>query len=158
MSKDLFVSNETLKQLAELLTECGLTEIEVEEGDKRVRVAKKPARVSASVEQVAHHTVPATPTVSAAPVTESTDNAAAKASAGAPVKAPLVGTAYLAPEPGAPNFVSVGSKVNEGDTLLIIEAMKVMNPVKATKSGVVKEILVQNAAPVEFDEVLLYIE
>ena len=74
------------------------------------------------------------------------------------VRSPMVGTVYLAPSPDAPNFVSVGSKVSQGQTLLIVEAMKVMNPIKAPKAGVVKEILVGNAQPVEFDQPLVVVE
>jgi len=99
------------------------------------------------------------PAPTAAPAAEAAPAAAAATDdhAGAQ-KSPMVGTAYLAPDPDAANFVSVGDKVAEGDTLLIVEAMKVMNPIKAPKAGTVKEILVNDAQPVEYGEVLIVIE
>jgi acetyl-CoA carboxylase biotin carboxyl carrier protein len=144
-------SNKTIKDLAELLSDTGLTEIEIETGDMRIKVARQGTAVSA--------VVPAPAPVAPAP------EAAAEASpAPAPtdhpggVKSPMVGTAYLAPEPGAANFVKVGDTVNEGQTILIVEAMKTMNPIGAPKSGKVTQIFISNEQPVEFDEVLMIIE
>lgn len=137
-----------VRSLAELLKETGLTEIEYAEGDKRIRcVGAQP------VVQVAAAPVAAT-VAAAAPA--GGEKAAAIVS-GTPVPAPMVGTVYLAPEPGAPSFIKVGDKVKQGDTLLIIEAMKVMNPIKAPVGGTIAEILVGDAAPVEFGETLVVI-
>lgn len=147
-------SSKTIKELAELLSETGLTEIEVETGDMRIKVARQGTAVSAVVPQVA--AAPAA--AEAAP--EPKEAAPAPAPAGHPggVKSPMVGTAYLAPEPGSANFVKVGDTVSEGQTILIVEAMKTMNPIGAPKSGKVTQILVSNEQPVEFDEVLMIIE
>ena len=144
-------SNKTIKDLAELLSDTGLTEIEIETGDMRIKVARQGTAVSA--------VVPAPVPVAPAP-----EVAAEAAPAPAPtdhpggVKSPMVGTAYLAPEPGAANFVKVGDTVNEGQTILIVEAMKTMNPIGAPKSGKVTQIFISNEQPVEFDEVLMIIE
>jgi acetyl-CoA carboxylase biotin carboxyl carrier protein len=144
-------SNKTIKDLAELLSDTGLTEIEIETGDMRIKVARQGTAVSA--------VVPAP-----APVAPAPEAAAEAAPAPAPtdhpggVKSPMVGTAYLAPEPGAANFVKVGDTVNEGQTILIVEAMKTMNPIGAPKSGKVTQIFISNEQPVEFDEVLMTIE
>ncbi|MCH1542771.1 MAG: acetyl-CoA carboxylase biotin carboxyl carrier protein [Alphaproteobacteria bacterium] len=146
-------SNKTIKDLAELLGETGLTEIEIETGDMRIKVARQGTAVSA--------VVPAAAPVAAAPepaLTPETVPDTAPADHPGGVKSPMVGTAYLAPEPGAGNFVKVGDTVNEGQTILIIEAMKTMNPIGAPKSGKVTQILISNEQPVEFDEVLMIIE
>lgn len=154
---------ELIRELAELLDKSTLSEIEVEEDDFRIRVARE---VAGSV----NYAVPAAPVAApvpaaapaaAAPTAPSADAAtAAPASADHPgaVTSPMVGTAYTAPSPDAAAFVKVGDKVNEGDTLLIIEAMKVMNSIAAPKAGTVKEILFTDAQPVEFGEVLLIVE
>lgn len=137
-----------VRSLAELLKETGLTEIEYAEGDKRIRCVG-----ASQVVQVAAAAV-------AAPVAAPAAAAEAQAKpvlSGTPVTSPMVGTAYLAPEPGAPSFVKVGDKVKQGDTLLIIEAMKVMNPIKAPTSGTITDILVGDAKPVEFGETLVVI-
>lgn len=136
-----------VRELAEMLADTGLTEIEVEDGDRKIKVSRAATAASAFV---------AAPAPAAAPAPE----AAPAAPAAAPVdalKSPMVGTAYLTPEPGAPNFVSVGSQVKVGDTLLIIEAMKVMNPITATKAGTVSAILIETGQPVEYDQPLLVI-
>ncbi|ANC87225.1 acetyl-CoA carboxylase biotin carboxyl carrier protein [Sphingomonas sp. NIC1] len=145
-----------VRQLAELLDATHLTEIEVEEGDRKIRVARKAAPQAAPV-----HYAPAP--VAAAPAAPA---AAAPAEAGAmapsvsanAVKSPMVGTAYLAAEPGAKPFVSVGQSVSAGDTLLIVEAMKVMNPIVAATAGTVRQILIENGQPVEFDQPLVVVE
>ncbi len=149
------IDTEFVRKLAQVLQETGLGEIELADGDKRIRVARP------------------TVTVAAAPVAASSPAAAAAApvAAGAApaggndlskhpgaVKSPMVGTAYLAPEPGKPNFVTVGDKVTAGQTLLIIEAMKTFNPIKAPKAGTVMQILIDNARPVEFGEPLMIVE
>lgn len=147
-------SSKTIKELAELLSETGLTEIEVETGDMRIKVARQGAAVSAVVPQVA--AAPAA--AEAAPEPKEAAPAPAPADHPGGVKSPMVGTAYLAPEPGSANFVKVGDTVSEGQTILIVEAMKTMNPIGAPKSGKVTQILVSNEQPVEFDEVLMIIE
>jgi acetyl-CoA carboxylase biotin carboxyl carrier protein len=139
------IDDDLIKKLAALLNETGLGEIEYGEGEKRVRVARggpgAPAVTTVHVAPV--------PTAAAAPTADINANA---------VKSPMVGTVYLAPQPGAKQFAPAGSKVKPGDTLMIIEAMKVMNPIKATKAGTVAEILVQDAQPVEFGQPLVVIE
>ena len=139
-----------VRELAELLNETGLTEIEVEDDDRRIRVARGGMVASTQVAAAPMAAAPAAPTP-AAPTA-----APADAHAGA-LKSPMVGTVYLAPEPGAADFVKVGDSVKEGDTLLIIEAMKVMNPIAADKAGTIRAILVGNAQPVEFDQPLVVI-
>jgi len=145
-----------VRELAELLSETGLTEIEVEDDDRKIRVARGAAPVTAS-----YPAAPAAPAAPAPAPSALAPQADAHADA-APdhsdaVTSPMVGTAYLAPEPGAANFVKPGDKVAEGDTLLIVEAMKVMNPIPADRSGTVKAVLVDNAQPVEFGQPLVVI-
>ena len=149
------INAEAIRELAELLDETGLTEIEVADGDKSIRV-NKGAMVMASggsapVQMSSDPTVPQVGN-SDAPATIAIDD-----HPGA-VTAPMVGTAYMAAEPDAPASISKGSSVSEGDTLLIIEAMKVMNPIKAPRSGIVTQIVVENGTPVEFGDVLVVIE
>jgi len=147
------IDHEAIKNLASLLNETGLTEIEVTDGDKKVRVTK-----NVNIQTVAA-AAPA-PVAAPAAVAADTANIAALSADNHPgaVKSPMVGTAYLQSEPNAPRFVTVGAKVKAGDTLLIIEAMKVMNPIKAEKAGTVTDILVDDAQPVEFGQPLLIIE
>ena len=147
-------SSKTIKELAELLSETGLTEIEVEAGDIRIKVARQGTAVSAVVPQVAAAPAP----VEAAPEPKEAAPAPAPADHPGGVKSPMVGTAYLAPEPGSANFVKVGDTVSEGQTILIVEAMKTMNPISAPRAGKVTQILISNEQPVEFDEVLMIIE
>ncbi|WP_298720834.1 acetyl-CoA carboxylase biotin carboxyl carrier protein [uncultured Ferrovibrio sp.] len=151
------VDQQMIRDLAELLNETGLTEIEWSEGPLKVRVTK-----GGAVYAAAPAFAPA-PTAAAAP-------AAAGASAGASggevdysnhpgaVKSPMVGTVYVAPEPGAAPFVKLGDTVNAGQTLLIVEAMKTMNPITAPKGGRISKILIENQQPVEFGQPLLIIE
>ncbi|MGZ8337507.1 MAG: acetyl-CoA carboxylase biotin carboxyl carrier protein [Allosphingosinicella sp.] len=144
-----------IRQLADLLTEKDLSEIEVEDSDRRV-VVKRQVSVAAPAPAFAAAVAPAAasaPAAAAAPVTE--ESAASHPGA---VKSPMVGTVYLSPEPGSGPFVAPGMKVGAGDTLLIIEAMKVMNPITAPRGGTVKQVLVQDAQPVEFDQPLVIIE
>lgn len=145
-----------VRELAEMLGDTGLSEIEVEDGDRKIRVS----RAAAAAAQVAYAPAPVAapaPVVAAPAATAPAPTAAPAVNANA-VKSPMVGTAYLSPEPGADNFVSVGASVKEGDTLLIVEAMKVMNPITAPKSGTVSAILIDNAQPVEFDQPLVVID
>ncbi len=142
-----------VRQLAELLNDTGLTEIEVEENVRKIRVARTVQAVAVSAAPVA---APAPVAAAAAPATPAP--AAVPADHPGAVKSPMVGTAYLAPSPEAANFVNVGDTVKEGDTLLIIEAMKVMNPITAPRGGKVTQLLVANGQPVEFDQPLAIIE
>ncbi len=149
------INAKAIRELADLLEETGLTEIEVADGDQSIRVNKggmmmstgAPAPVSMSsnptVPQIGNNDAPSTTAVDDHP--------------GA-VTSPMVGTAYMSGEPGAPAFVTKGKNVSEGDTLLIIEAMKVMNPIKAPRSGTITQITVENGQPVEFGDVLVVIE
>jgi acetyl-CoA carboxylase biotin carboxyl carrier protein len=141
------IDTQFVRKLAELLKETGLSEIEYAEGDKRIRC------VGAVSQQTF---IPmAAPVAAPAAVAVAPSAAKEAVASGTPVTSPMVGTVYLAPEPGAAPYVKVGDKVKAGDTLLIIEAMKVMNPIKATASGTVSEITVKDASPVEFGETLL---
>ncbi|MBE5073454.1 acetyl-CoA carboxylase biotin carboxyl carrier protein [Erythrobacteraceae bacterium E2-1 Yellow Sea] len=139
-----------VRELAELLNETGLTEIEVEDNDRKIRVAR------GGTVAVAAPVAPPAP-VAAAPASAPAAEAAPAADHADALKSPMVGTAYLAPEPGAADFIKVGDSVKEGDTLLIVEAMKVMNPITSNKSGTIKAILIENAQPVEFDQPLVVI-
>jgi acetyl-CoA carboxylase biotin carboxyl carrier protein len=146
------VDTALIETLAELLQRTGLTEIELAEGDSRIRVARQPQPVVASVPAVAPAPAPSGPAAGA-----ETAARAAEEHPGA-VRAPMVGTVYLTPEPGAPPFITVGAEVREGQTLLIIEAMKVMNPLRAARGGRIATLLVANGDPVEYGELLLIIE
>jgi acetyl-CoA carboxylase biotin carboxyl carrier protein len=145
------VDTALIEALAELLQRTGLTEIELAEGDSRIRVARQSQPVVASVP--GGGPAPAGPVASEA----ASARTAADEHPGA-VRAPMVGTVYLTPEPGAPPFITVGAEVREGQTMLIIEAMKVMNPIRAARSGRVAKLLVANGDPVEYGELLLIIE
>jgi acetyl-CoA carboxylase biotin carboxyl carrier protein len=144
-----------VRKLADILTETGLSEIEVEQGGLKIRVARQMSVAAAPVTYAA----PAAPAPPPAPAGAS---AAAPAPAAAPrgeeVKSPMVGTVYLRPSPDAETFVKVGDRVAAGQTLLIVEAMKTMNPIPAPAAGVVLEVLVGDAQPVEFGEPLVVIE
>ncbi|HKT18666.1 MAG TPA: acetyl-CoA carboxylase biotin carboxyl carrier protein subunit [Stellaceae bacterium] len=142
---DLSVDGDLVRALAALLDETGLSEIEYAVGDKRIRVARGTVAASA----------PAAPVVIAAPAPAPAIAAAEPQGA---VKAPMVGICHLSPQPGAPPFVQAGDQVREGQTLFIIEAMKVMNQIPAPRAGRIAQILVTNGAPVEFGQVLAVIE
>lgn len=141
-----------IRELAAILHETGLTEIEVEKSNVRLRVSRN---VSAPAAQM---TLAAPAAAEAAPATPSAAPAPSPANHPGAVPSPMVGTAYLAPSPGAEPFVKKGDSVNAGQTLLIIEAMKTMNPIAAPRAGTVKDILVTDSQPVEFGEALLIIE
>jgi acetyl-CoA carboxylase biotin carboxyl carrier protein len=147
------VDAKLVRQLAEMLADTGLTEIEVADGDRSIRVARG-AVAAAPVTAVA-----ATPIAvpAEAPAAAASPAPAPAADLSNALRSPMVGTAYLFPEPGADPFVKVGDKVKAGDTLLIVEAMKVMNPIVAAKDGTVQQILVENAQPVEYDQPLAVI-
>ncbi|MGD9811916.1 MAG: acetyl-CoA carboxylase biotin carboxyl carrier protein [Sphingobium sp.] len=143
-----------VRELADLLDSTHLTEIEVEDGERKIRVARKVREVAAAAPVMPMAPV-ATPV--SAPVQVEVSGTSAVPSTDA-VKSPMVGTAYLSPEPGAAPFIHVGDQVKAGDTLLIVEAMKVMNPITAVSGGTVKAILVDNGQPVEFDQPLVVVE
>ena len=148
-----------IRKLAAILEETKLGEIEMADGERRIRVAR-PTTVAAAA-PIAVSPLAASAQAPAAATSATTAPAAAGGDAGrhpGAVKSPLVGTAYLAPEPGKPVFVHVGDKVAAGQTLLIIEAMKTFNPIKSPKAGTISQILIENARPVEFGEVLMIVE
>jgi acetyl-CoA carboxylase biotin carboxyl carrier protein len=142
-----------VRRLADILLETGLSEIEVEQNGQRIRVAREITAAPTTVYATASHTAPA-PVQAAAPAAA----APAASARGEPVKSPMVGTIYLRPQPDADPFVRVGDRVQEGQTLLIVEAMKTMNPIPSPREGVILEILVDDAQPVEFGEPLVVIE
>lgn len=146
------IDPKAIKELAKILDETGLTEIEVAEGDKVIRVSK--GQLVAGGGQAI--SMPSDPTIPQKANTNAPDTTA-HAHAGA-VASPMVGTAYLKPSPDAAQFVTKGSTVKAGDTLLIIEAMKVMNPIKADKGGTVTHIMIENGQPIEYGDVLMVIE
>ncbi|MCA3261061.1 MAG: acetyl-CoA carboxylase biotin carboxyl carrier protein [Telmatospirillum sp.] len=137
----------TVRRLAKLMAEEGLTELEFEDGKQRLRLGRGVVAAAANAAPVAAAAAPAAP-------------AAAADAGGTPegaVTSPMVGTCYLSPEPGAPAFVKPGDRVKEGQTLVIIEAMKVMNPIRSPRAGTVARILVENGSPVEYGEPLIVV-
>lgn len=149
------IDTKLVRKLADILKDTDLTEIEVERGGLRIRVARGGVAVAApAVAAVSYQPAPAA--VGAAPAAAATP--AAASARGDAVKSPMVGTVYLAPQPGQPPFVKVGDRVAEGQTLLIVEAMKTMNPIPSPKAGTVVEILVEDGQPVEFGEGLVVLE
>jgi acetyl-CoA carboxylase biotin carboxyl carrier protein len=148
------VDSALLRELAELLSANDLTEIEVEDGDRKIKVRREAAPVMSYAPAPAMHAPAAAPAAGApAPAADAPPAAPVDA-----IKSPMVGTAFLAPEPGAKPFITAGQKVAVGDTLLIVEAMKVMNPIVSTKAGTVRQILVFDAQPIEFDQPLVVID
>ena len=145
------IDKDAIRELAELLDETGLTEIEVEQQGLRVRVSRGAQTVAAVSGPAPAAAQPASAGSEPAPA------ASADTHPGA-VRSPMVGTAYRAPAPGAANFVEVGQKVQQGQTLMIVEAMKTMNQIPAPKAGTVTQILVEDGQPVEFDEPLVVVE
>ena len=141
------VDSALLRELAELLAANDLSEIEVEDGDRKIKVRRDAGPVMAYAPAPQAAPPAAAPAAEAAPAAPPVDA----------VKSPMVGTVFLSPEPGAAAFVSPGQAVKEGDTLMIIEAMKVMNPILAPKAGTVREVMVSDAQPVEFDQPLVVI-
>ncbi|ERH63633.1 acetyl-CoA carboxylase biotin carboxyl carrier protein [Pantoea dispersa EGD-AAK13] len=150
-----------IKKLIELVEESGIAELEISEGEESVRISRSPANVGYPMMQQAY-AVPTPQPALAAAVAPAAAPVAAEAAkpevSGHIVRSPMVGTFYRTPSPDAKAFVEVGQKVNAGDTLCIVEAMKMMNQIEADKSGVVKAILVESGQPVEFDEPLVVIE
>ena len=148
-----------VKKLIELVEESGIAELEITEGEESVRINRGGATAYAAPMQMAPQMMaaPAAPAAAAAPAAEAAAPASAEP-AGHTVRSPMVGTFYRASSPGTPSFVEVGQKVNVGDTLCIVEAMKMMNQIESDKAGVVTQILVENEEPVEFDQPLFVIE
>ena len=150
-AKSSLSETKLIKELAKILNDTDLSEIEMEKGDLRIRVARTGAPVISHMAAPLQH-VSAAPTPAPAPLT----NAEPSIDSGA-VKSPMVGSAYIRPSPDADPFVVVGDKVKEGDTILLIEAMKTFNPITAPKSGTVSAILIEDGQPVEFGEALIVI-
>ncbi len=148
------IDQSLIRELADLLTETALSEIEVEQGDLRIRIARnaQPTTVMAAPAAVAPLAAPAV--AAAIPVAAVLDPATNPGT----VKSPMVGTAYLAPEPGAKPFIEVGDKIAAGQTLLIVEAMKTMNQIPAPRAGTVTKILIEDGQPVEYGEPLVIVE
>lgn len=145
-----------VQELAQLLTDNQLAEIEVQDGERRIKVSREPAPVIGGAPALA--AAPVAPALSAPPMHAKEDvGEQGEEVGGNAVKSPMVGTAYLSPEPGSKPFISPGDAVKAGDTLLIVEAMKVMNPITAPEGGVVKKLLVADGQPVEFDQPLVII-
>jgi acetyl-CoA carboxylase biotin carboxyl carrier protein len=151
---DMRIDPDLVRDLAQLLTDNALTEIEVQDGERRIKVSREPAAIYG-----APAVAPAAAPALSGPPMHAKEDVGAKEgeTAGNTVKSPMVGTAFLSPEPDAKPFIEVGKAVKAGDTLLIIEAMKVMNPITAPTAGVVKKIMVADAQPVEFDQPLVVI-
>lgn len=152
-SKKTTIDQGLIKDLANLLTETDLSEIEVEQDDFRVRLSRTSSVAPVQVHAPVSHAAPA-PVASAAPAETASPSSAATGN----VPSPMVGTAYHSPAPGADPFIKVGDSVKEGDTVMIVEAMKTMNQIASPKSGKVTAILVEDGQPVEFGEQLLMIE
>ena len=146
---------DAIKALAEILRQTDLTEIELVEKDSRIRVAREVTVAAPVVTQMAAPAMQAVPAPVSAPPPAAAEAPLSHANA---VTSPMVGVAYLSPEPGAAPFITQGQHVSAGQTLLIIEAMKTFNQIKATKSGTVTRILIENGTPVEFGEPLMVIE
>jgi acetyl-CoA carboxylase biotin carboxyl carrier protein len=144
------IDPDTIRALAAVLVETGLTEIEIADKDNRIRVVRGAGVATTAIPVIT--AAPAPITAAAAPVTPDI------ASHPGAVLSPMVGVAYLSPEPGAPAFVSIGQQVSAGQTLLLIEAMKTFNQIKAPKAGTIAAILVQSGVPVEYGEVLIVLD
>ena len=156
------IDTKLVRKLADILKDTDLTEIEVERGGLRIRVARGGAVMTAAAAAPTAVLVPAQAAAAAAPAAAAPAPAAEAAPPAAPkgeaVKSPMVGTVYLSPQPGQDAFIKVGDKVTAGQTLLIIEAMKTMNPIPSPKAGTVVELLVEDGQPVEFGEGLVVLE
>ncbi len=148
------IDSDLIRKLAELLDETALSEIEYESGGRRIRVARQNFATNSSISS---HTGEVITQLNNTPEA-STVNSIPEKRPGTPITAPMVGTVFLAPEPGAEPYVKLGDIINEGDTVMLIEAMKTYNPIRATKTGKILEILVEDATPVEFGEELVLID
>ena len=151
------INADAVRQLAKLLDETGLTEIEYATGAFRIRVARQQTVVAEAPAAPAAHATSGPPVTTPVAVPALTEKAYDSTHPGA-VKSPMVGTAYLAAEPGAPTFVSVGDRVKEGQTLMLIEAMKTFNEIKSPRAGTVRKVMIENQQPVEYGDILMIIE
>jgi acetyl-CoA carboxylase biotin carboxyl carrier protein len=152
------VEPELVRELARLLTDNELTEIEVADGERRIKVKREPPAIIGAAPVSPGASAAAAPALNAPPMRGHEDIGGGEAEVtGHTIKSPMVGTAYMSSEPGSAPFIEVGTPVKAGDTLLIVEAMKVMNPITAPEGGVVKRIMVADAQPVEFDQPLVII-
>ncbi|MDP3800555.1 acetyl-CoA carboxylase biotin carboxyl carrier protein [Brevundimonas sp.] len=160
LKNDVEIDTSLVRSLADILNDTDLTEIEVERGELRIRVAREVAVAAPMQYAAAPAPLAQAPAASHAPAPASmpSDPATIVARSGEEVKSPMVGTVYLQASPEAPPFALAGDKVKKGQTLLIVEAMKTMNPIQSPRDGVVKEILVGDAQPVEFGEPLVLLE
>ena len=158
LKNDAEIDTTLVRQLADILNDTSLTEIEVERGELRIRVAREVTAAPMMQYAAAPMAQAAPAAAAAAPLTMPSDPATIVARQGEEVKSPMVGTAYLQASPEAPPFAQAGDKVKKGQTLLIVEAMKTMNPIQSPRDGVVREILVGDAQPVEFGEPLVLLE
>lgn len=156
--KNKNIDADLVRSLADILNDTDLTEIEVERGDLKIKVKREVTVAAAPIQYAATPAPVAHAAPAAAPVSMPSDPATIVARSGEEVKSPMVGTAYLQPAPGSDPFIKAGDKVKKGQTLLIVEAMKTMNPIQAPRDGVVAEILVGDAQPVEFGEALVVLE
>ena len=154
--KQMRIDGALVRELAELLSSNELSEIEVEDGDRKIRVRRELTVAQAPVQHLV--AAPAPAVVPAQAGAQAAEAPAAAEPTGEIVRCPMVGTCYLAAEPGAKPFATVGDTVKEGDTLLIVEAMKVMNPIVAPRAGRIAQLLVSNAQPVEFDQPLVVLD
>lgn len=164
-SEGIRIDSNQVRELAELLNETSLTEIEIEDGNRSIRVARQQSFAAAPAPMMQHAApammAPAAPPSAPAPAAAAPAAPAAEAAAPSSANAilsPMVGTAYLAPSPEAEPFVKLGDIIKEGDEILIVEAMKVMNPILADRGGKIVEILVESGQPVEFDQPLITVE
>jgi len=146
-----------IKRLIELVQESDIAELEIHQGEESVRISRI-SSVAAPAMAQAHHPISLATSASAAPVAAASTSAAEEVISGHQVKSPMVGTFYRASSPGAKPFVEEGNRVEVGDVLCIIEAMKILNQIESDKSGIVKRILVENAQPVEYNQPLFVIE
>jgi acetyl-CoA carboxylase biotin carboxyl carrier protein len=142
------IDKQLIKELSEYLDEFKLTEIEFTEKDTKIKVSKNNVSVSNQVAPIIEKTSPV----------NDNNKSYTKAPSGTEIKSPIIGTAYHAPEPGAKKFVEIGKKINKGDTIMIVEAMKTMNHVPSTADGVIKEICVDDGQPVEFGQTIIILE
>ena len=149
------VDTELVRELAEMLAETGLSEIEVEAGQCKIRVSRGGGTVASATHSM--HPIPAAPAQTPAESGPGAAESAPSAVHADAMRSPMVGTVYLSPEPDADPFVKVGDSVKTGDTVMIVEAMKVMNPITADRDGTVQQILIENAQPIEFDQPLIVI-
>jgi acetyl-CoA carboxylase biotin carboxyl carrier protein len=148
------INADAVRQLAKLLEETGLTEIEYATGAFRIRVSRQQTVVAEAPSAPAAAAAPVSTPVAVPALTEKAYDATHPGA----VKSPMVGTAYLAPEPGAPTFVAVGDRVKEGQTLMLVEAMKTFNEIKSPRAGVVRKVMIENQQPVEYGDILMIIE